>query len=257
MKYLSTVFAIAVLSVSTVSRAQTTTMATDQLRIGIISTYDQRFLNASFSQLPTVPTCCLNFDDQQHDGYTVGALAELPLSIGLAPSVRLLYTQLGGKFTSTEEKYVFDGSLASAQASFLHSIDARVHALVIEPGMRITSDGGFNAGLGIQLAYLFDATYTQREQIASPSTIVYQGGGRERNVQSGDMPQLNDWQVGLNFGAGYDFHISSVPGLVLGPEVNFTYNFSNIIDGIDWKTHTLRAGLVAKWVITTNSTTVP
>jgi len=44
---------------------------------------------------------------------------------------------------------------------------------------------------------------------------------------------------------------------VIGPEVNFTYNISNIIDSIDWKTHTLRAGLVAKWVINTNSTAAP
>ena len=239
------------------ANAQTGLRGTDELRLGIVSTFDQRFLTASFSQLPTVPTCCQSFGNEQHNGYTLGAIAELPLEVGLAPTLRLLYTQLGGEFTSNEEKYVFDGSLASAQASFLHTIDARVHAIVIEPGMRITTDGGFNVGLGFQLGYLVDATFTQREQISSPSSIVYKDGSRERNVQQGDLPQLNDWQIGLNIGAGYDFHFDSAPDLVIGPEVNYTYNFSNIIDGMNWKTHTLRAGIVAKWIFNINSTTAP
>jgi opacity protein-like surface antigen len=245
------------LTVASSLRAQISGRTTDELRVGIIATYDQRYLNASFSQLPTVPTCCQNFADEQHGGYTIGAIAEMPLSIGLAPSLRLLYTQLGGNFSSNEEKYVYEGILASTQASFLHTIDARVHALVIEPGLRITADGGFNVGLGVQLGYLVDATFTQREQISSPSSITYKDGTRERNVQTGDLPQLNDWQVGLNLGVGYDFHFNDAPNLVVGPEVNFTYNFSNIIDGINWKTHNLRAGITAKWIFTTSSTTAP
>lgn len=239
------------------AHAQRGLTGSDELRVGVISTFDQRFLTASFAQLPSVPTCCQSFGNEQHNGYTIGALAELPLSVGLAPTLRVLYTQFGGDFTSTEEKYVFDGSLASAQASFLHTIDTRVHAIVIEPGMRITTDGGFNIGLGVQLGYLVDATFTQREEITSPSSITYSGGTRERNVQTGDLPQLNDWQVGLNLGAGYDFHFNDAPDLVVGPEVNYTYNFNNIIDGINWKTHTLRVGIVAKWIFKINSTTAP
>lgn len=237
--------------------AQQALRATDELRVGVIGMYDQRFLAAQFAQLPDVASCCQSFGDEQHGGYTVGVVAELPLSIGLAPSLRMLYTQLGGEFTSNEEKYAYDGTLASVQASFLHTIDARVHALVIEPGMRITSDGGFNFGLGVQLGYLVDATYTQREQIASPSSITYAGGTRERNVQSGDLPNLNDWQIGLNLGVGYDLHVADIPELVIGPEVNYTYNFSKIIDGINWKTHNLRAGIVAKWTFLVNSTIAP
>ncbi|MFN4985432.1 MAG: outer membrane beta-barrel protein [Ignavibacteria bacterium] len=249
---------MAALLVSIVSaQAQRGLAGSDELRVGIVSTFDQRFLTASFAQLPSVPTCCQSFGNEQHNGYTIGALAELPLSVGLAPTLRVLYTQLGGEFTSTDEKYVFDGSLASAQASFLHTIDARIHAIVIEPGMRITTDGGFNIGLGVQLGYLADATFTQREEIASPSTITYKDGSRERNIQTGDLPQLNDWQIGLNLGAGYDFHFTDAPDLVIGPEVNYTYNFSNIIDGINWKTHTLRVGIVAKWIFNINSTIAP
>lgn len=237
--------------------AQSSRAATDEVRVGIISTYDQRYLNASFSQLPTVPTCCQSFVDEQHNGYTLGGLAEFPLTLGFTPSLRLLYTQMGGEFTSNEQKYVFDGSLASAEASFLHTIDARVHALVIEPGIRMKMDWGMSVGLGVQVGYLVDATFEQREEIASPSTIHYKGGTRERNIQSGDLPQLNAWQIGLNLGLGYDFKIPDVPELTIGPEVNYTYNFSNIIDGINWKTHILRGGLVAKWAISTSSTTVP
>jgi len=255
MKHLVTAAFIALSFIETF--AQTQPRGADELRLGLLTTFDQRFLAASFSQLPTVPTCCQNFGDEQHNGYTIGALAELPLEFGLAPVLRLFYTQLGGEFTSSEQQYVFDGSLASVQASFLHTIDARVHAVVIEPGMRITTNGGLNVGLGFQLGYLVDATFSQREEITSPTTIQYKGGTRERNVQAGDLPQLNDWQIGLNLGAGYDFHFEDAPDLVIGPEINYTYNFSNIIDGINWKTHTLRVGVVAKWIFNINSTTAP
>lgn len=237
--------------------SQSAGTSTEEIRVGLLTTYDQRYLNASFAQLPTVPTCCQSFTNEEHNGFTIGALAEFPLSMGLSPSIRLLYTQMGGEFTSTEQKYVYDGSLASAEASFLHTIDARVHALVIEPGARINLDWGLSVGLGVQLAYLVDATFEQREQITSPNTIHYLGGTRERNLQSGDLPRVNSWQVGLNLGLGYDFKIPDVPELTIGPEVNYTYNFSNIIDGINWKTHILRGGVVAKWTISTSSTTAP
>lgn len=255
MKQLICLLMLLAASIPMLSQAETG--SSSEVRVGLLTTYDQRYLNASFSQLPTVPTCCQNFSDEQHNGFTIGALAEFPLTMGLAPSIRMLYTQMGGEFTSTEQKYVFDGSLASAEASFLHTIDARIHALVIEPGARITMDWGLSVGLGVQLAYLVDATFEQSEQITSPNTIHYLGGTRERNLQSGDLPQLNSWQVGLNLGLGYDFKIPDVPELTIGPEVNYTYNFSNIIDGINWKTHILRGGVVAKWTISTSSTTAP
>ena len=59
--------------------SQSAGTSTEEIRVGLLTTYDQRYLNASFAQLPTVPTCCQSFTNEEHNGFTIGALAEFPL----------------------------------------------------------------------------------------------------------------------------------------------------------------------------------
>jgi opacity protein-like surface antigen len=232
------------------STAQLFDPVSEVMHIGLYGTYDQRYLNASFAELPQVPSCCQEYSDVTKGGYTIGLLTEFPVSPVVAPTARVFYTQLGGSFTADEQKWVYNGTQDSYLGTFRHTIDATVHALYVEPGVRVSAYKGWTIGLGLQVGYILSSQYAQREEIASPQSITYQDGSTVRNVQSGDaLPAVQPWQFAINIGTGYDFAFASLPNLTLGPELNYSYSFTNIVEGIDWTTNSLRFGIAVRYAI--------
>ncbi len=238
------------LGLPTMLSAQLFDPVKELMHVGLYGTYDQRYLNASFSELPQVPSCCQEFTNTTKGGYTLGLITEFPVSPVVAPTARVFYTQLGGSFLSDENQWVYNGTQESYLATFRHTIDATVHALYVEPGVRVSAYEGWTIGLGVQVGYILSSKYTQREEIASPQSITYQDGSTVRNVQSGDqLPSVNPWQFALNIGTGYDFAFASIPNLTIGPELNFSYSFTNIVEGVDWTTNSLRFGIAVRYSI--------
>lgn len=233
----------------TVAHAQTRpTLMYEKIRLGIAASFDQRFLQADFASLPQIDNCCLGFGNAQKTGFSIDGIAEVPLSMGLTPYLRLMYTQLGGDFSSDEELWAYNGELASRRLTIRHDIEATVHAVFIEPGVSFEVQG-FDIGLGIQCGYITGTSFTQRESIVAPSTITYVDGSRERNVRSGFLSDVRNLQFGVNVGLSYDIAIPTMPDLTIAPELQYTYGITNILYNRDWKTNVLRLGLAVKYAI--------
>lgn len=156
--------------------------------------------------------------------------------------------QLGGDLTSDETLWAYNGELASRQLTLRHDLSTTVHGVFIEPGASFEVQG-FNFGFGIQCGYITGTSFTQKESIASPSTITYRDGSRERTVQSGFMPDVRNIQFGVNAGISYDFALPNMPEWTIAPEVQFTYAITNILYNRDWKTNVLRMGLAVKYTL--------
>lgn len=233
----------------TVVHAQTRpTLMYEKIRLGIAASFDQRYLQADFQSLPQTESCCLGFGNAQKTGFSIDGIAELPLTMGVTPYLRLMYTQLGGDFTSDESLWAYNGELASRQVTFRHDVSATVHAVFIEPGASFAVQG-FDIGLGIQCGYITGTSFTQKETIASPSSITYRDGSRERNVRSGFLSDVRNIQFGVNAGISYDFELPNMPEWTIAPEVQFTYAITNILYNRDWKTNVLRMGLAVKYAL--------
>lgn len=233
----------------TVVHAQTRpTLMYEKIRLGVAASFDQRYLRADFASLPQTESCCLGFGNAQKTGFSIDGVVEVPLTMGVTPYIRLMYTQLGGDFTSNETLWAYNGELASRQLTLQHDLSTTVHAVFIEPGASFDVQG-FAIGLGIQCGYITGTSFTQKESIASPSTITYRDGSRERNVQSGFMSDVRNIQFGVNAGISYDFALPNMPDWTIAPEVQFTYAITNILYNRDWKTNVLRMGLAVKYAL--------
>ena len=233
----------------TVVHAQTRpTLLYEKIRLGIAASFDQRYLRADFQSLPQTESCCLGYGNAQKTGYSIDGIVEVPLTMGVTPYLRLMYTQLGGDFSSNETLWAYNGELASRQLTLRHDLSTTVHAVFIEPGASFEVQG-FDIGLGIQCGYITGTSFTQKASIASPSTITYRDGSRERNVQTGFMSDVRNIQFGVNVGIGYDFAIPNMPDWTIAPEVQFTYAITNILYNRDWKTNVLRMGLAVKYAL--------
>ena len=224
------------------------TLMYEHIRLGLAASVDQRFLQADFASLPKVTSCCLGFGDEQKTGYSIDAIAEVPLTMGVTPYLRLMYTQLGGDFSSDETLWAYNGELTSRKLTIRHDVSATVHAVFIEPGASFNI-AGFDIGLGIQCVYITGTSFTQKESIVAPNTITYVDGARERNVQAGFLSDVRHVQFGVNAGIGYDFAMPNMPELTIGPELQFTYGITDILYNTDWRTNVLRLGLAVKYAI--------
>ncbi|MEY3386709.1 MAG: hypothetical protein RIR53_1520 [Bacteroidota bacterium] len=240
---------LALLLASAALTAQTRpTLMYDKIRLGLAASVDQRFLQADFPSLPKVATCCLGFGDEQKTGYSIDAVVEVPLTMGVTPYLRAMYTQLGGDFSSDETLWAYNGELTSRQLTVRHDISATVHAVFIEPGASFNVLG-FDIGLGIQCGYITGTSFTQKESIVSPASITYVDGSRERNVQSGFLSDVRHIQFGVNAGIGYDFTIPNMPQLTVGPELQYTFGITDILYNTNWRTNVLRLGMAVKYAI--------
>ncbi|MBU3699052.1 MAG: PorT family protein [Candidatus Kapabacteria bacterium] len=224
------------------------TLMYEKIRLGLAASVDQRFLQADFPSLPKVPTCCLGFGNEQKTGYSIDAVVEVPLSMGVTPYLRAMYTQLGGDFSTDEKLWAYNGELTSRELTVRHDISATVHAVFIEPGASFNVLG-FDIGLGIQCGYITGTSFTQKESIVSPNTITYVDGSRERNIQSGFLSDVRHVQFGVNAGIGYDFTIPNMPELSVGPELQYTFGITDILYNTNWRTNVLRLGLAVKYAI--------
>ncbi|MFN4908297.1 MAG: outer membrane beta-barrel protein [Bacteroidota bacterium] len=243
----STLLAMFFCTVASVSQTRPTLMY-EHIRLGLAASVDQRFLQADFSSLPKVTSCCLGFGNEQKTGFSIDGIVEVPLTMGVTPYMRVMYTQLGGDFSSDETMWAYNGELTSRLLTVRHDVSATVHAVFVEPGASFNI-GGFDVGLGIQCGYITGTSFTQKESIVSPSTITYRDGSRERNVQSGFLSDVRNVQFGVNIGVGYDFTIPNAPELSIGPELQYTFGITDILYNTNWRTNVVRLGLAVKYSI--------
>lgn len=248
MRWVISTLLVAVISAVTGISQTRPTLMYEHIRLGLAASVDQRFLQADFASLPRVTSCCLGFGNEQKTGFSIDGIVEVPLTMGVTPYMRVMYTQLGGDFSSDETLWAYNGELASRQLTVRHDVSATVHAVFVEPGASFNV-GGLDIGLGIQCGYITGTSFTSKESIVSPTTITYRDGSRERNVQSGFLSDVRNVQFGVTAGIGYDFTVPNVPAMSIGPELQYTYGITDILHNINWRTNVLRLGLAVKYAI--------
>lgn len=216
--------------------------------------------SSGFSELPGVPSCCPYYTSATGIGYSAGIQYERSVSLKSLPligtglqkwlveptiALRLNYVSFPAPFRQSEVTTVLlDGVLHPGE--FTHVLDATINRLNAEILLgRNKVWKGMSMQAGLTLGYTLSTSFRQSEQLTQPEDrgVFSDNLKRVRNEFSGAIPQANTLALGLMAALGWQLPLSSDGNLLARPTLSFVFPLNANVQGIDWKTFQLRAGL--------------
>ncbi len=224
---------------------------TTPLYLGGFAGYGVNTHMSNFKALPAIPCCSPGFDEGSGSGLSAGLLAGYQLTHSSSVQLRVGYASLHGSLVRDEligntlvlrTGAPFDTTTADIITQ--HSIDATLHTVFLEPAFVWSPLPRLGVHIGVSGAWLFVAEFRQKEELQSPSTVVFTGSdSRIRNEASGDLPGAASVLLHAVAGVSYDFPISA--HATLAPEIRWRAPLNSIAD-VDWQVGALTVGVALK-----------
>ena len=222
---------------------------------------------ASFPALPGVPTGRtndgVNFGDAASFGLTGSILAEYPLSDMVHLGLRLGYASHAATLNAVEKARIGALSDNNSTVTFYNAelgreLTANLASIGVEPLVALVPFAGSDAkGLrfygGVRAGVMFQRTFTQRETILklepennAAAAVTFNNILRERNPQSGEIPQSQLLHVAATVGVGYDI---SLGALAISPEVFYAHGLTPLVNGLNWNLHQIRGAVSVRYAL--------
>lgn len=216
--------------------------------LGIFYNFNLNSHKVDFRSLPEVPNCCPQFNEGKGTGYALGILYELPLPLSSGIGLRISYSLLGGKLSSTENTLIkVDTSIT--QGIFEHTINTKINVINFNPYLIFKPLNFLNVIFGGYAGYIIQKDYEQKETIIEPKNrgIFIDTEKRTRNESSGEIKQINTVNAGINIGANLNLPLNSKKSLIISPEIYYYLGLSELFKDRFWKINNLSFGLALKY----------
>ncbi len=200
------------------------------------------------------------FRDGTGIGVSGGILIEAPLASWLNIGLRGGYIGQNATLLSAPTNISVGRSDGSIDPSglFQRTFNAKLSTVGVELLFGLKPFGGLTVYLGGRVDWAILKRYEQYEEILQPSDGVFENGDRRRNVQTGGLPDVRNFDVAnmnsaLMAGIGYEIPISSSRAWTLAPEAFYSRGMQSVIrstslqPGEYWKTNNVRAGLTLRY----------
>lgn len=236
-------------------------------RYGFFGHFNFNVHLANFQKLPNIPNCCKSFSSGFGTGFSAGILYEHPLGdivknifnstdfYGLSAQIRIFYDQKSALLKATEPTWVYFQPLDTAvEGEFEHRLDANLVTVSVEPFLSYKIYKDLTANLGFQIGSIITKKFEQYEEITKPQnsgTFLDENGNDShsyiRNKYNGEIPLAYDIQAGIVGGIAYELPLNSKKTLIAAPELFFNIGLTKVVQGLSWRTNTIRAGLALKY----------
>ncbi len=199
--------------------------------------------SASFGKLDSVPSCCPNYTGGSGSGFAVGALANYKLTNSLVAGLRLGFSFLSSKMTSSSTTYIRIDN-APYTARFDYVMKSKVSDIGFEPTLTFYPISWLGLDVGARLGFVLQRDYEQYEELVDPANrgVFAETGRRRRNEYSGQVTEpsytYGSLLVGLHAKA---FRLGRY--VEVWPELTYSFGMTNISTKVDWKNSYLRAGV--------------
>ncbi|MCL5992282.1 MAG: PorT family protein, partial [Bacteroidetes bacterium] len=227
-KIISLIFIIVISAIGLFAQTDTETL---RMRYGVFADFNMNLHAANFTRLPGVPNCCPKFREGTGSGPSLGGLFEIPFSDNFLLSIRAGWFNIGGLLKETEPTLVLLPNDSLVDGEFEHRLDAGFSTIAFEPMIGSQLFDNFFLYAGLNLGFLIQSDYSQKEQITKPADygVFPETGTRTRNVYSGKIDLVAGFLTSLKVGASYELPLNKDRTLLAAPEVSFTYGLTNLV----------------------------
>ncbi len=219
--------------------------------IGGFLHFNYNIHSADFKALPDCFSCSPLYSSGTGAGFALGGLFEYPLNNEFNLGLRIGYSMLDAKLTNDETigNALSKGiTPAVEKITVQHLIDSKLRTIGFEPYINYRFFDKFYTTIGLKLAYLSTAEFSQSEEIKSPDYVVFtENNTTKRNVYTQqEIPEKNSLLFYGNIGFGYEFPLFETG--TISPEVRFEIPFTSV-SSVNWKPGALNLGLAVKFPI--------
>ncbi len=197
---------------------------------------------------------CGGYESTTNLGWAAGNQLWIPMSSNVAVSARLQYWKADGTFNAPNDVQplvqMVDGSYLRMQTEY--ALQTNVDIVTFDAIAQWYPYAGLYVGAGPQIGLVTRASFEQRENILAPSGIEFRNGGTERSIFAGDFSangRSSAIRIAAKAVAGYDISLSK--SFTLTPEVGFSFPFTGVLSGSDWKVQGLQMGLTISYTFST------
>ncbi len=203
--------------------------------------------SSDFNQFENSVDCGL-FKSGSGFGWIEGIAVEFELSQGNYLSTQFALSDRSGNFSLNN--YFPSRNLETGKVDTVHTLnelETSLYFLEIQPDFRIVVEDDFINGPlrllgGLRIGIPIITNFSQKESIVSPTNAVFIGPdnlrSQERTIATGKIVNANPIEIGLSLGVENLLKIGKKN--FLSQALIFDYNFTNVVNDIDWMTYAFR-----------------
>lgn len=224
----------------------------DELRLGVTGGYYSLYHDARFSGRDLAQSCCGSYNSVTSPGFSIGLIAERPVSDVLTIQGRLSYLAMPSVFTANE----FIGNaqvlnpvtnrydLVSVRSDF--NLSTHTSLLTFTPQVVIEPfEFPLRLLLGGDVGYIITKTYNQNEQLTQETLdngIRFSGGSSSFATKNDQKLNMStDLFSALRAGVGYRVNVYEELDII--PEAGYFYGLTNFSQQGTWSQRGWNAGI--------------
>lgn len=204
--------------------------------------------SASFRDFNGISTCCPIFESGSGSGISFGAIMDFPLPANFRIGLKAEYSSIGATLIKDESLELTDG-INILEGIFQHKLKSSISTFGAAPFVSYKTPIGINLNMGAFAGMILQKTFNYDEVIIQPQDrgVFVENGLRNRNQQSGDIPEAASVYGALFFGAGYEIPINKQKNLTLSPEIAVTVGLTEFVRSKEWSANSLKLGLALRY----------
>ncbi len=189
-------------------------------------------------------------------GYGLGIALERSFGSRFQLSFGLNYVKRSGSLYDDFKYSYRDDDMQIKKATVRSQIDAALYYLELQPDMRYVLvdnliNGPFRAYAGIRCNIAAINEFEQYETVISPNDVYFKNNfnkkSRTRDLASGKIGDIN--RIGLGCSIGFDNLLKVSDRIHWTQQIGFDYNFTDVAQNVDWKTHALHFSMGLRFSI--------
>lgn len=250
MKKSLSLFALLLISFCTNSLfAQTGSISLNSLtQIGGFAFASSNMHSANFQTLPGLFGCSPGYKSGSGFGFSIGGIYQIPINSTLSLQMRGAFSSLGSTLSIDDNIGNSRVNNEAVPTIAKHTFESSISTIEIQPMLYFQPlNNPLNISFGLNTGFLVGASYSQKEEIQTPSTALFENGLRQRNVSSGTISNTTALQLGALVGAGYDVLVGR--NIFVTPEVQYGLQLTNLVSDVSWKANSLRFGVSVRYIL--------
>ncbi|MFH1050268.1 MAG: OmpA family protein [bacterium] len=202
-----------------------------------------------FHALPTVPSCCPDYQTGFGTKMTFGALFDYKLfrDYNIFAELRAAYSNIGGTIKAEERELMFYSPTESVMGLIEHTIETSINSISLQPIIMYGIFDNTYLHLGMSFAYINSTSFEQKETLIEPKDLTFENGSKIRMNYGGSIPDVADFYSSVLGGLNYDLALSKKKDWFLSPEVFLEYNLNNLIPNEKWNVLSVRMALALNY----------